>query len=55
MDSEDRIDERRIAMEQLKFEREQIAAEHVDEAADRAGLTKMIASAVGAYFGVQDE
>ena len=53
MDRKDRIEERRVAMEQLKFKREQIAAEGIDKAADRAALTTMIASAVGSYFGVK--
>ena len=55
MDREDRIEERRVGMEQLKVEREQIAAERIDKAVDRAALTTMIASAIGGYFGVKDK
>ena len=54
MDSEDMIEERRVTKEQLKFDREKIAEERVDKVTERAALTKMIASAIGGYFGVQE-
>ena len=55
MDSEDMIEERRVTKEQLKFDREKIAEERVDKVTERAALTKMIASAIGGYFGVQEK